>query len=238
MTALGQLLTLLHDSDQRVRSFEGEIRDWAQPAPSNALVVERDTVSTGRLRWAGGGPFPRARKTYRRVWCEPGEGTRVRVELLRGNSLVCLAVRNGWQWWRWDERHGVSNGSVETAHSRSGFPPLLTPMFLSSAVFVGQLRFAPPRSSMRLGREVFVVHARPRGPLPGSGELEFEFEFDAATGTTLRRATFEDGRCVRLMEVRAAQFDAQIDRERFIFIPPERGGRISLAPPNGRALGC
>jgi hypothetical protein len=60
MTAVGDLLAFLHDGDRLVRTFEGEFRDWVQPAPSNVLAMGRRDTPVASARWSGAGLFPRA----------------------------------------------------------------------------------------------------------------------------------------------------------------------------------
>jgi hypothetical protein len=73
---------------------------------------------------------------------------------------------------------------------------------------------------MRVGREVLVAKAARRQPQRRLSDESVEFEFDARNGAMLRRASFENGRCVQLMEVLAGGFDREIDPERFAFAAP------------------
>ena len=210
-SALGDLLALLHDADRRVRSFEGELRDWVQPPPSNALVVDlRDKHKPGAgARWRGAGPFPRASETRRRIWFERPD--RMRVEILRGGQLLRLGVRDRETWWRWDRVRGVDTGRVAFVDGVPTAPPLLDLPLLAPVSLLAALRFEPAGAGERVGRKVLLARALPRTALTGSGELSFEFEFDLQYGTMLRRARFEDARCVSVTEALAACFDGPVD---------------------------
>lgn len=221
MSALGELLTLLHDSD--VRSFEGEIRDWCQPPPGNTLILEPEPAGAGRLRWGDGGPFPRARESRRRVWFARPD--RLRVELVLGGAPVRVAVRDGQRWWRWDRQHGTDEGALES--DESSLPRLLSPMFLSPAKLIGAWRLEAPCPAVHLGREALATRARMRERAGLPDAVELELLFDAQSGVLLRRAVFDVGRCVSVMEVLAARFDPPVEPDRFAFAAPDLDAHVA-----------
>jgi hypothetical protein len=227
VSTVGDLLALLHDADRLLRTFEGELRDWVRPPPSNVLVVDRKDMPGAGVRWSGAGPFPRASETRRRIWFEHPD--RIRVEILRGGQLVRLGVRDRETWWRWARVRGSDTGIVAIVDGVQTAPPLLYPPLLAPASLLASLRFEPVGAGERVGREVVVARALPRAALPGSGELAFEFEFDSQHGTMLRRARFDKGRCVQVTEALAARFDGPIDPGRFEFEAPT-GPREAEAP--------
>ncbi len=218
---LRELLELLHNADRLIGSFEGEFRDWVDPTPSNVLVADRGAVLDGRLRLTqtGAGLFPSRREVLRRIWFEAPQ--RLRVELVRGGQVARFGVRDGAVWSRWDREQGISSaGGDGVAEQSRPLPPLLDPALLSPARLIGLYRFELVREATRLGRRVLVARAAQRAPTPGGGALSYEFEFDAERGAMLRRAVFEDVRCVQLTEALRARFGAAIDQERFMFQLP------------------
>jgi hypothetical protein len=124
---------------------------------------------------------------------------------------------------------GADTGSVAGRDGMPTIPPLLDPSLLSPASLLAMLRFEPVGSGERLGCEVLVARAWPRGAAAGTAEVSFEFEFDAEHGTVLRRARFEDGRCVQMPEALSACFDGPIDPDRFEFDAPF-GGQGGVVP--------
>jgi hypothetical protein len=215
---LGRLLVLLHDVDLVLGSFNGEFRDWMQPTPTSALVVDADDAGTKRVRWRDAGPFSRPIETRRRIWFEQPD--RVRVEIAQGKRLLRLAVRDGDAWWRWDHVSGTDSGPALGLDGQPSAPPLLDPPLLSPAALIARFRFEPPSVGDRLGRKVLVALGRLRRPPQDDVTRSFEFEFDARRGVVLRRAAFENSRCVQCTEALAVRFDAPVDARRFVFDPP------------------
>lgn len=210
-----ELLVLVHDADRRLCSFEGEFEDWGVVPPTNRLVAERDPTRGGRikLRDPGGGLSPHPRRTRRRIWYDPPQ--QLRVELLDGEALIRVAVRNGAQWWRWDHRGGVTRGRHDPTNSDT-LPGLLDPTLLAPARLLSTLRFEQISKGVRLGRRVFLARASPREPMT-EGQLAFEFEFDAEYGTILHRAIFNHGKCVQRTEALDVRFGIAFHPKRFVF---------------------
>lgn len=219
---LRDLLELLHEADRLLETFEGEFRDWVDPAPSKGIVVDRDKTGDGRLRLrpVGGELFPRRWEALRRVWFERPQ--RFRVELYQGGQLVRFGVREGDVWSRWDREQGITTAEVGSPGRSRRVPPLLDPPLFSPAGLVGACRFTEVRADARLGRRVLVAQATQRDPASERTDISFEFEFDAGFGTILRRAAFEDARCTQLTEALQARFGVVIEPERFKFRPPGR----------------
>jgi hypothetical protein len=220
MSELGDLFELLDGAHERVSSIRMEFRDWALSPASDELVVDREDLLAGRLRWRGAGPWPRASQTRRRLWSMRPE--RLRVEVMRDGQLARLAVRAGREWWRWDREHGATSAHMETIEGSRWLPPLLDPPLLTPARLIGSLRFEPVGDGLRAGRRVALTRARPREPLSSRHhELSYEFEFDAEHGTVLRWALFKDGRSVQVTEALDVAYDVPIDPERFVFVSPD-----------------
>ncbi|MDQ2759020.1 MAG: hypothetical protein M3Y17_00915 [Actinomycetota bacterium] len=222
MSALAELLELLHDAHGRLSSFEAEYRDWSQPRPSRELVVDRSEIANGRFRgrWRGAGPWPTEIVATRRFWLQRPD--RLRVEELRNHRLVRLGIRDDAQWWRWDQVEGASSGKASMTGADAGtLPPLLSPPLLDPVRLVAGLRFEPAGVGERTGRKVLRARARRRGQPSSCDRVSLELEFDAEHGTVLRRAGFEDGQCVQLTEALAVRYGPEIDPERFAFLSPD-----------------
>lgn len=227
MSNIGDLLALLNDADCLMQGFKDEYRDWSHPYPSAVLVIDPEGGTGARVRWRGGGPFPRASETRRRIWYEyPG---RVRVEVVDGTELVRLGVRDGDRWWTWDRVGGDASGIVSDVDDARTTPPLLTPPLLTPARLVGYLRLHLAGTGVRLGRPVLLAHAEPKITVPDTAGLSFEFEFDSEYGTVLRRAASRNGRCVQLTEARTIRFHTLTEADRLAFVQPDlEGGRRRL----------
>jgi hypothetical protein len=219
MSALGELLELLHDAHDGLSTFEVQYQDWGRPAPSNKLTVSYSETGTPQLRWQGAGPWPTDALSTRRIWMRPPDN--VRVEISAADELIRLAVRDGLQWWRWDNRQGVTNGSATlTPRGFTRLPSLLAAPMIDVRQLMTTVRFEPAGSGERAGRKVIQARGRPRVVPPGRGPLSYEFEFDAEHGSLLRRAEFEDGECVWERRAVEVLYDAQIRGECFVFEAP------------------
>jgi hypothetical protein len=220
MSALGQLLELLHGAHDDLRTFEVEYQDRGRQAPSRKLTVSYSESGKPQARWQGGGPWPSDALSTRRIWLQAPD--HVRVEISRGEELVRLAVRNGGQWWRWDAEQGTLGGSaVPDERGIATLPSILSGPTIDVRRLITSVRFEPAGVGERAGRSVVLARARPRLQPPARGPLSYEFEFDAEHGSLLRRAEFEDGLCV--WERRAIQvvYDAQISGDCFVFVEPQ-----------------
>ncbi len=219
MSALGQLLELLHDAHDDLSTFEVEYRDWGRTAPSNRLTVTYSETGAPQARWQGAGPLPREALMARRIWVQPPD--QIRVEISTGDELLRLAVRNGPQWWRWDAQQGVISGSVApNPHGVATMPSLLSAPMIDVRQLITTVRFEPAGAGERAGRKVVHARGRPRVQPPGRRPLSYEFEFDAEHGSLLRRAEFEDGECMWERRAVAVLYDAQISADCFVFEEP------------------
>jgi hypothetical protein len=100
-------------------------------------------------------------------------------------------------------------------------PPLLSPPVLDVPRLLATMRFQPAGTGERAGRAVMCARALPRYQPPGRGKLSYEFEFDAEHGSLLRRANFEDGRCVWQREAREVLYGSEIKPGCFVFVAPD-----------------
>ena len=220
MGALGQLLELLHDAHASVRTFEIEYQDWGRPPPSNDVIVSYADPGKPQVRWRGAGPWPKAALSTRRIWLQSPD--LARVEIFTDQALVRLAVRNGSQWWRWDAEQGVIGGSaLPDPRGLPTLPAMLAMPMLDVRRLITAMWLEPAGVGERAGRRVLCARGRPRVQPPTSGPLHYELEFDAEHGSLLRRAEFDDGRCVWERLAAEVLYGADIDRECFVFVAPD-----------------
>jgi hypothetical protein len=219
---LGELLTLLHDSEGRWRHLAVEYRDWSRPLPTTNLVIHPGRNGP-RPRWQDDGPFPRASSFQRRIWADQPD--RVRVELVQGTRLLRVGVRNGSGWHRWDCDAGHHEGTITNPLTEADLPPLLRPPLLSPAQLIGSLWFEPsePRNATYLDRPVLAARARPRTSEPGTNAITTEFCFDADTGVVLQRQQVVDGRPVQVTQASQITFDEAVPGELFALDLPQAG---------------
>jgi hypothetical protein len=202
--SLGELLTLIHNSDTRWHRFAGEFRDWLRPEPSTVLTVTRKDGP--RPRWQGAGPFPKAVTIHRRIRAEQPD--RIRVEMFHGRQLVRVGVRSGDRWCRWDVAAGLDEGQItEMPDPTTSPPPLLRPPLLSPTVLVPTLRFEPVGVGTVVGRDVVIARATPRVRGLSPDARSYEFSFDSCTGIVLRRTRMAGDTVLELTEALSAAFD-------------------------------
>ncbi len=233
MHELAKLLELLYSAPEQVSSLQVEFREWSHPRPSYELIVSADELHDGRPRWRGAGPWPRETLRIRRIWFVASG--RLRVEILRNQTLERLGVRDGSDWWRWDEVDGAiagETGAIEGAP----LPPLLDPPVLEPVRLIPALRFEPTGSGVRADRDVLLARAWPREPSRARGGLSYELEFDAEHGTMLRRAVSEDGQVFQVTEALQVRYGGEIDAERFVFVAPD--GQPAQSVETRRATGA
>jgi adenylyl-sulfate kinase len=225
MSALGELLELLHNAHSRIKTFQIEYRDWSRQRLSNQIVVHESSRGVRQLRWQGGGPWPEETVRTRRIWLE--RPNRVRVEILEDELMVRLGVRQGMQWWRWDAAEGISDGWF--APDETGVftvPRMLASPFLAVQRLSADMRLEPAGMSERAGREVACARGYPRRQPAVAAEVVIEFEFDADHGSLLRRARFEDGLCVWERTATEVLYGNQIDPACFVFVAPDEDERL------------
>lgn len=218
MSKLAKLLELLDSAPEEVSSFTADLREWSNPRPTHQLVLGRDDSRSGHPRWRGPGPWPTQILRTRRIWFV--SPALVRVEILRNDVVEWLGVRDETKWWRWDRDNGATSGEIPLVDGVPFPPPMLDPPLLSPVRLISALRLEPVGVGIRADRDVLIARAWPRGTPPSQGPLSYEFEFDAEHGTVLRRAVFEDRRCVQVTEAVEVLYEGRIDREQFVFVAP------------------
>ncbi len=210
----GALLELVDGAHERLATLVATFRDWSKPPASNEIVVERHS-DAARVRWLGAGPFPQPVVTTRSFLLQ--RPRRLRGQAMLHGEVLGLGVRDGDQWWRWDRLDGASTGDA----SDVGLPPLLDPALLDPIRLLATLRFEANGTGVRSGREVQLARAWPRDQSGFRGGLSYELEFDSEHATMLRRAMFQDGRCVKETEALEVRYGCEIDPARFVFVSPD-----------------
>lgn len=175
-----------------------------------------------RAQWRGGGPYPKATTTHRRIWAVQPD--RMRVEVFHDNTLQRIGIRSAERWRRWDAVAGDQAGTVTIAHDpEAGFPPLLQPPLLSPERLVASLRFEPElQTGTVLGRPVVRASARPRSELVAPGESTLELSFDLATGIVLRRTLISGGHLVQRTQATRVAVDEPVPETAFVLDAPLR----------------
>jgi hypothetical protein len=229
MGELGELLELLHDAHTDIRTFEIEFSDWVLRRPSNTVEVSYSETGKPRLGWLGAGPWATPGLTTRRVWLQMPN--LLRVEVLQGNTLVELGVRNGISWWRWAAERGTTRGEAQPdERGISTIPQLVVAPVVDVRRLIGVMRFEPAGTGERAGRTVVCARGLPRRQPPGRGELSYALEFDAEHGSLLRRAEFEDGECTVDRRAREVLYNSEIKAECFEFAAPDDIGSSVTGP--------
>ena len=220
MSELGDVLCLIHDAHERASAVHLRISDWSQPSVRPEILVDQNRGLPGGLRWGGAGPWPEPTTSSRQMWAAAPD--RLRVEITRGDAIVRLGVRDGAQWWRWDEILGVSSGVAESGGRarQPTLPALLDPLLLHPARLIATLRLQPVGTTSRAGRAAILVRGVPRESAAGRSQLAYELELDAEHGTVLRRAAFDSGRRFQDSRVVHVVYDSDIDAAKFAFIAP------------------
>jgi hypothetical protein len=218
MTALGELLELLHNAHEHLSTLRAEYQDWTRPRPS--LEVGRDPLAPDELRlsWRGAGPFTTSVVSTRRIWVQRQDA--LRVEMLRGPALQKLGVRHPERWWRWDAVRGVEMSEAPVDGRAWAIPALLSPLVLHPVELVAAMRFNPTGRRVHAGREVVCADATPRATRPVSATRSYELEFDAEHGTILRYAAFENDQTSAITDAVSVDYGSPIEPEKFVFAPP------------------
>ena len=155
----------------------------------------------------------------------------LRVEILQGEALIRLGVRNGTRWWSWDAERGTASGeALPDDRGTLPMPQLVVAPVLDVRGLIQAMRFEPAGTSERAGRTVLCARAAPRRQPPGRGTLSYAFEFDAEHGSLLRRAEFEDGECVLERQALEVLYNSEIKAECFVFAVPDDSGSSVTRP--------
>lgn len=220
MSELGALLEVIHDAHNRLSTLVAEYQDWVRPQATLEMTVDRVGLEGAHLQWRGGGPFPRAAVSTRRIWSK--RPNCLRVEVRRNNTLTLLAVLKEGQWWRWGQNEGAVTAEARSdGRAELALPPLLTPALLEPARLLATFSLKPAGYGWRAGRDVVCADALARDSSSPGVAQKYELEFDIEHGTMLRWAALEEGTLVRVTEAISIAYHVRIAPERFEFVAPD-----------------
>jgi outer membrane lipoprotein-sorting protein len=232
LSALGDLLELLHDAASSFERLRGEFRIWTDLERNLvARQSEMEEADLERLRASlmarHGGPIPHETEDSVRLWVErPGRVREERESQMHGRTL---AVQDGTEAWRYMAPTGaVSQSRDELGPWVAGheFESLLDPSPL-----MGVLTLEPTGISERAGRPVWSVRAQPRVSRPAYGRAmalysigaeadEWHLEVDTERGVVLRLEARYQGEPMRVVETLEVSFDDDFPPDTFVFTPP------------------
>jgi hypothetical protein len=243
VSELGDLLELLHTSDQRWRTVRMAGREWRHEARlleafHREAARRRGTVA---MMWGHGtgAPKPIDREDRWALWVAP-EG-RVRAEFSVGEEEI-VAVLRGNQWWHWSPSTGGQTNAADPSDGGShGTGPGAA--LLETAAILPALTFEITGKAKTARRSALAVRATPvqsERDLPvlsglhgiGSGADEYRLLLDAERGVLLRAEALLGGEPFRLLELNEVGFDEELPAETFTLdLPP---GQAFSAPPEYR----
>jgi hypothetical protein len=243
VSELGDLLELLHTSDQRWRTVRMAGREWRH----EARLLEAFHREAARHRGAvammwghgTGAPKPIEREDRWALWVAP-EG-RVRAAFSVGEEEI-VAVLRGNQWWHWSPSTGGQTNAADPSEGGShGTGPGAA--LVETATILPALSFEITGRAEAAGRSALAVRATPvlserdlHGPSGlhgiGSGADEYRLLVDAERGVLLRAEALLGGEPFRLLELNEVGFDEELPAETFTLELP--AGQAFSAPPEYR----
>lgn len=244
VTALGDLLELLHGTAPGYRTVQGSIRLW------------RDRELAGhaarRVHYGGGqGPGPGTRESLLRVWRQGS--FRMRIEksyVVDGEARLSFTVVDGDSWWNYTPEEGAVSSDTDgrSAPDRHDIDRFFDhPTFRH---YLEQLELTVLGTAVQAGRRCIRVGGvrRPDGHLWPHwlpyGADGYELAIDAERGVLLSIIGSLAAVPFEVLEVTDVSFDEAIDEEVFRFEPPEGVDvlparpvteRVSLAEATKRA---
>jgi hypothetical protein len=245
---LGELLALLHGTDDRFQTVQATYRTWRhEQRLHEAFRVNTEehkrrgaSVATVSAVSSSGEPAPRETEETVRIW---RDGQRFREELHGGRQDGYYGVADGPLWWLWDEHRGaMSNQDNPSAQSGVGqrLQIMLNPIPLLSS-----LRFRVAGNSQVAGRAAVTAHATPRPHDPrrsglhqgvhelGIGAQHYQLEVDQERGVLLAVTALRDEQPFHKITTLAIRFDEPIEAQTFQFKPPD-GEQIQLTQDRRR----
>jgi hypothetical protein len=222
MTALGELLELIHDAADHAGPTRLTALEW-NDLPRMHEAFGRSGI--GGTAYAGPPRGPEtSSSTTRLLWQSADVQREESAGVQEGRRVL---VRNGPHWTVWDADWGASAGSDD--EGESGPHPQLA-FLVDPAVLLGALRLEPRERTAVAGREAIAVHALPRrGDSPGApillhrlgmGAEWFDLAVDAERGTLLYvEASIAAGPFHRF-EVIEIAFRKDFPKGTFDFEPP------------------
>jgi outer membrane lipoprotein-sorting protein len=235
VSELGDLLELMHTSEERWRSLRAEGTEWRHTALHLEAFMRRVGRRRSRSVAVVGDSSREVDESEQtesgwRLWMAKPE--RVRAEFAVGHGDRVTVVVDGRTWWSWSPSAGAqTNGGRE--NSESGVGPgiaLVRPSLLLPAVDL-EIR----GRTTRLGRLALEVLARPAstddddedsGVLHGigTGADEYKLLVDAERGVLLRTEARFRGRPFLVLAIDDAAFDERLPPDTFTLVPPTGEG--------------
>jgi outer membrane lipoprotein-sorting protein len=244
VSELGEVLQLMHRSEQRWRSLRADGREWRHAAlhlEAFMRMVERRRSGSVSVFGSSSKEVeePEETETTWRLWMEGRR--RVRAEFAIGHGEMVTAVVDGPTWWSWSPSMGaLTNEGRED--SETGLGPgtaLVHPAVILPAVDL-EIRGRATKD----GRSVYEVLALPTADEDeeslvqvhgiGSGAEEYTLLVDAERGVLLRTEARLHGRPFLVLEMDQVAFDEELPAETFALTPP--GGEEFEAVPRSRSL--
>jgi hypothetical protein len=246
MSALGDVLELMHTSEQRWRSLRAEGREWRH----EALLLEAFMRMVWRRRSGSVSVFggsseeaeePEETESTWRLWMEGRH--KVRAEFAVGHGEMVTAVVDGPTWWSWSPSNGaLTNEGSENAETGLGPGTSL----VHPALILPAIDLEIWGRTTRLGRSVYEVLVAPTTGDDedeessallhgiGSGAEEYELLVDGERGVLLRTEARLHGRPFLILEMNEVGFDEELPAASFTLAPPK--GEEFQAVPRSRSL--
>jgi hypothetical protein len=203
MSALGDLLELLHDAAVKARPATLTVVEWSHAARSSeAFARFMAQRHSGTAYASSREPSPEESSWSTTLSFE--HESRFREEADGRQAGQRFLVRDGSVWLTWDAAWGTVSSEVEEGAPSANYGFLLDPVAL-----VGELRLEPTGTAEHAARPAILVHGIPRdGPSVGSmllrlgaGADAFALVVDAERGALLRVEAMLHGEPFRRFDV-------------------------------------
>jgi outer membrane lipoprotein-sorting protein len=245
VSELGEVLELMHTSEQRWRSLRAAGREWRHAALNlEAFMRMVERRRPGSVAVFGGSSEeveePEESESTWRLWMEGRR--RIRAEFTVGHGDMVTAVVDGPTWWSWSPSTGaLTNEGSENAETGLGPGTAL----VHPAVILPAIDLEIRGRTRKLDRSVYEVVATPSegdeeeqnaGLLHGigSGAEQYTLLVDGERGVLLRTEARLHGRPFLILEMDEVAFDQALPAETFTLAPPS--GQEFEAVPRSRSL--
>ena len=249
MSALGDLLELLHTAHDRFSALEATVRTWrhttladealsrwqARQEPGSVSVLR----SVHRRKGPSETPPPEVTEQVSRLWFERPSRLRREVESTHGEHTGVVVI-DGDRWWTYHPAIGVRtnvrpDGTRSSVHKRAEADMNSFRLF-GPHKLLGEVTLELLERRMHVERNVIHVRALPRE----SGERmhrhlwegadDYEVLVDADCGVLLRIVARIGGREFAGEEATSVTFDGPLTEDVFAFTPPP-GARVQIQEP-------
>jgi hypothetical protein len=220
MSALGDLLELMHTAAQRQSGITGTYRAWRQERLTGRLEDESDI-------WFGEDfvnrrTSPGEVEVSTRFWVDPPSRARLERRDPDGNLGLLVAVDGA--------RRGVFTagwGAELEDHHVGDMEWVLGPLarMLDPGALPGSLELNAPEAAEVAGREALVTKAEIRDeyeppPWPFGPAEGYELWVDRERGMLLKLIGFVSGKEALVHELTEIELEPGLDEETFLFDPP------------------